>query len=85
MRNISRGGMYVETRAEPATDTCLEVGMETPSEVGQALVWIPMLVVRRSAAGIGLMMYKYVDGAAHMAVERLLKGKRFDRPRGAEV
>ena len=77
VRNISRGGMYVETLAKPGTYTCLEVGMEPPSASGLALLWLPMFVVHCSAAGIGLMMYKDVNSAADAAVERLLHGKRF--------
>ena len=73
IRNISRGGMYVETLAKPAAYTCLKVGMATRSSVGPALVWIPMCVVRCPAAGIGLMMYKDVDRAADEAVKGLLR------------
>jgi hypothetical protein len=72
--NNSHSGMYVVTSAKPEPYARLEVGMATPSEVGAALVWIPMFVVRRSADGIGLMMYKDVDGATGTAVERLLSG-----------
>jgi hypothetical protein len=80
LRNISRSGMFVATHAKPEAFTCLEVGMATPSAVGAALVWIPMFVVRRSADGIGLMMYKDVGGATATAMERLLCRDPSDHP-----
>ena len=83
MRNISLGGMYVETLAKPPAYTCLEVGMETPSGIGPKLVWVPMFVVRCPAAGIGLMTYKNVDDVTDTALERLLYSELLCRPSGA--
>ncbi len=83
MRNISRGGMYVETLATPPTDSCLEVGMAMRTAAEPTLVWVPRFVVRSSATGIGLMMYKDIDGAADAALDRVLRCGRSAGPGGA--
>ena len=81
MRDISRRGMYVDTRAKIDTYTCLEVGFHTPSAIGAGFVWIPMCVVRQSPTGIGLVRYKDVDGGkADASIDLLLHGKALSPP-----